>query len=111
MSREERESCRGLENRLRNSLFKRGIKIMMEIKMPATPYRMLSYACIPALTQTAHERTARGSVKISKLCVEISKLSVASASSARTVVSLPRVAIVSKFRFLRSKFHRDAAGF
>ena len=74
--------------------------------MPATPYRMLSHASMPALTQTAHDRTARGSVKISKLFVEISKLSVASAGNARAVVSLSQVEIFSKFRFLRSKFRR-----
>ena len=51
--------------------------------MPATPYRMLSHASMPALIQTAHDGTARGFVKISKLVVEISKHSVASASSAR----------------------------
>ena len=83
--------------------------------MPATPYRMLSHASMPALIQTAHDGTARGFVKISKLVVEISKFSVASASSARAVESLPKVAIFSKFRFLLlffpSKFHQDASGF
>ena len=74
--------------------------------MPATPYRMPSHASMPALTQTAHDRTARCSVKISKLCVEISKLSVAGAGNARAVVSLSQVEIFSKFRFLRSKFRR-----
>ena len=80
--------------------------------MPATPYRMLSHASMPVLIQTAHDGTARGFVKISKLVVEISKLSVASASSARAVESLPKVAIFLNFRFFfRSKFHRDASGF
>ena len=71
--------------------------------MPATPYRMLSHASMPALIQTAHDGTARGFVKISKLVVEISKHSVASASSARAVVSLQKVAIFSKFRFFAVK--------